>query len=79
MKSETTSPCDADDSVSAGTMFFARSNDSLVMPRELIDVDHFDADKALNVTNSTTEIDLPTNTIRLVAVQKRLEAVCRRC
>ena len=50
MMSETTSPCDGDDSVSTGTMFFARSNDSLVMPRELvlsdetIDVDHFDAD-----------------------------------
>jgi len=67
MKSETTSPSDADDSVSAGTMFFARSNDSLVMPKELvlsgetIDVDHFDADQVNNITNSTTEIARSTD------------------
>jgi len=61
-------------------MFFARSNDSLVMPRELvlsgktIDVHDFDADQGHKVTNSTTEIDLPTNTIRSVEVPKRLVA-----
>ena len=47
MRSEATTPCDGDDSVSAGTRFFARSNDSLVnqelvLSGDTIDVDHFD-------------------------------------
>ena len=58
--SEATTPCDGDDSVSAGTSFFARSIDSLILPHqelvitgETIDVDHFDADSsAHNNTNS---------------------------
>jgi len=56
VKSEATTPCEGDDSVSAGTKYFARSNDSLVarefvLSGDTIDVDHYD--EPHNITNST--------------------------
>ena len=72
-----------DDSVSAGTMFFAHNNDSLVMPSEKTRSQHVKPSTwiTLTPTRHTTSqtlrrksLDLLINIIRPVAVPKRLVA-----
>jgi len=65
-RGEAATPCDAEEaSVSAGTMFFARSNDSLVPRGELvlsgdtIDVDHYDEPPPPNPADASTVAPAP--------------------
>jgi len=68
VKSGAATPCDGDESVSAGTSFFARSIDSLVLPHQelvisgdTIDIDQPDTDSSVQDTSESQSIAKSTD------------------